>query len=77
MGSSGSKQNVVVEDEKVKSSKASDYTKDEIEKNKVPYSKNFNLRGDSDYDDEIDSFAGKAREEMINVCDHSDDEEDR
>jgi hypothetical protein len=60
MGAAGSKKKVEI-DAHLKR----DVTKEDIKQAKVPYIKNYNLRLDSDYDDEMDSFADETRLDMI------------
>lgn len=67
MGSSGSKNDVQVTEDKKKLRRK--FSKEElsspdIKQGEIPYRKQFNLARDSDYDDEIDSFAGMTKEEM-------------
>lgn len=42
-----------------------DVTAEDIKTGNVPYIKNYNLRLESDYDDEVDSFADETRQDMI------------
>lgn len=60
MGAGGSKKQVDAD-----ARKNMGVTQDDIKNQNVPYMKNYNLRQESDYDDEIDSFAGDERLDII------------
>lgn len=80
MGSSGSKNDVQVQEDKKKLRRKfskEELSPEKLEHKELPYRKQFNLARDSDYDDEIDSFAGMTKEEMRELCEHgeSSDEE--